>query len=54
MELLKRQVAITPAPQWVRVIGGYREQQFAEKRLPTIDELNAVSPDTPVIVSPPL
>jgi predicted amidohydrolase YtcJ len=51
MELLKRQVAITPAPQWVRVIGGYCEQQFAEKRLPTIDELNAVSPNTPVIVS---
>ena len=51
MELLKRQVAITPPPQWVRVIGGYCEQQFAEKRLPTIAELNAVAPDTPVIVS---
>jgi predicted amidohydrolase YtcJ len=23
MELLKRQVAVTPPPQWVRVIGGY-------------------------------
>jgi predicted amidohydrolase YtcJ len=51
MELLKRQVAITPPPQWVRVIGGYSEQQFAEKRLPTIEELNAVAPDTPVIVT---
>ncbi len=51
MELLKRQVAVTPPPQWVRVIGGYSEQQFAEKRLPTIGELNAVAPDTPVIVS---
>ena len=51
MELLKRQVVITPPPQWVRVIGGYSEQQFAEKRLPTIEELNAVAPDTPVIVT---
>jgi hypothetical protein len=29
-------VAITPLPQWVRVIGGYSELQFAAKRLPTI------------------
>ncbi|MCA8059571.1 amidohydrolase family protein, partial [Burkholderia cepacia] len=41
MDMLKRQVAITPAPQWVRVVGGFTEHQFAEKRLPTIDELNA-------------
>jgi len=40
--MLKRQVAITPPPQWVRVIGGFTEHQFAEKRLPTIEELNAV------------
>jgi hypothetical protein len=24
-----------PAPQWVRVVGGFTEHQFAEKRLPT-------------------
>jgi predicted amidohydrolase YtcJ len=50
MTMLKRQVAITPAPQWVRVVGGFTEQQFAEKRLPTIAELNAVAPDTPVFI----
>ncbi|MFZ4289060.1 amidohydrolase [Variovorax sp. HJSM1_2] len=50
MGMLKRQVAITPAPQWVRVVGGFTEHQFAEKRLPTIDELNAVAPDTPVFL----
>jgi predicted amidohydrolase YtcJ len=50
MALLKRQVAITPAPQWVRVVGGFTEHQFAEKRLPTIEELNAVAPDTPVFI----
>ncbi|MDQ0571198.1 putative amidohydrolase YtcJ [Variovorax paradoxus] len=50
MAMLKRQVAITPAPQWVRVVGGFTEHQFVEKRLPTIQELNAVAPDTPVFL----
>ncbi|WP_425905700.1 amidohydrolase [Nitrobacter sp. TKz-YC02] len=50
MEMLRRQVAITPAPQWVRVVGGFTEHQFAEKRLPTINEINAVAPDTPVFL----
>jgi predicted amidohydrolase YtcJ len=47
MAMLKRQVAITPPPQWVRVVGGFTAHQFVEKRLPTIEELNAVAPDTP-------
>jgi predicted amidohydrolase YtcJ len=50
MNMLKRQVAVTPPPQWVRVVGGFTEQQFVEKRLPTIAELNAVAPDTPVFI----
>ncbi|WP_028219712.1 amidohydrolase [Paraburkholderia oxyphila] len=50
MEMLRAQVAITPPPQWVRVVGGFTEHQFTEKRLPTIDELNAVAPDTPVFL----
>ena len=50
MDMLKRQVAITPPPQWVRVVGGFTEHQFAEKRLPTIEELNAAAPDTPVFL----
>ena len=50
MGMLKRQVAVTPAPQWVRVVGGFTEHQFVEKRLPTIEELNAVAPDTPVFL----
>src|SRR5262245_33773327 len=32
MAMLKRQVAITPPPQWLRVVGGFTEHQFAEKR----------------------
>jgi predicted amidohydrolase YtcJ len=50
MSMLKRQVAVTPPPQWVRVVGGFSEHQFDEKRLPTIAELNAVAPDTPVFL----
>lgn len=50
MAMLKAQVDITPAPQWVRVVGGFSEHQFIEKRLPTIEEINAVAPDTPVFI----
>src|SRR5215469_8432444 len=50
MAMLKRQVAVTPPPQWVRVVGGFTEHQFAEKRLPTLEEINAVAPDTPVFI----
>jgi len=50
MRMLREQVARTPAPQWVRVVGGFTEHQFAEKRLPTLAELNAAAPDTPVFI----
>jgi predicted amidohydrolase YtcJ len=50
MAMLKRQVAITPPPQWVRVVGGFTAHQFEEKRLPTVEELNAVAPHTPVFL----
>jgi predicted amidohydrolase YtcJ len=50
MRMLKQQVDRTPAPQWVRVVGGFTAHQFAEKRLPTLEEINAISPDTPVFI----
>jgi predicted amidohydrolase YtcJ len=50
MTMLKRQAANTPPPQWVRVVGGFTEHQFAEKRLPTLDEINAAAPETPVFI----
>ncbi|MBM0108548.1 amidohydrolase [Steroidobacter sp. S1-65] len=50
LRMLKEQVARTPPPQWVRVVGGFTEHQFAEKRLPTLDEINAIAPDTPVFI----
>jgi len=50
LRMLKEQVDITPSPQWVRVVGGWTEQQFAEKRMPTLEEINAIAPDTPVFI----
>jgi predicted amidohydrolase YtcJ len=50
MFMLKEQVGRTPAPQWVRVVGGFTEYQFAEKRMPTLKELNDAAPDTPVFI----
>lgn len=50
LALLRAQAMRTPAPQWVRVVGGWSEFQFAEKRLPTLDEINRASPETPVLI----
>ncbi|MCC8392228.1 amidohydrolase [Paraburkholderia sp. MMS20-SJTR3] len=50
LRMLREQVARTPAPQWVRVVGGWNEFQFVEKRGPTLEEINAIAPDTPVFI----
>jgi predicted amidohydrolase YtcJ len=50
LRMLKEQAARTPAPQWVRVVGGWSEFQFVERRMPTLYEINAAAPDTPVLV----
>lgn len=50
LEMLKSQAQRTPAPQWVRVVGGFNEFQFQEKRLPTLAELNRAAPETPVFI----
>lgn len=50
LRMLREQADRTPAPQWVRVVGGWSEFQFAERRLPTLAEINAAAPDTPVFI----
>ncbi len=50
LRLLREQAARTPSPHWVRVVGGWSEFQFAERRLPTLEEINAAAPDTPVFI----
>lgn len=51
LAMLREQASRTPDGQWVRVVGGWSKDQFAEQRLPTISELNAAAPDTPVMVT---
>jgi predicted amidohydrolase YtcJ len=50
LRMLKEQAGRTPHPQWVRVVGGWSAFQFAERRMPTLEEINAAAPDTPVFV----
>ena len=50
LRMLREQALRTPPGHWVRVVGGWSEFQFAERRLPTLDELNQAAPDTPVFV----
>src|SRR5213078_4452130 len=37
LRMLKEQASRTPAVQWVRVVGGWSEFQFAERRMPTLE-----------------
>lgn len=50
LEMIAEQARRTPKGQWVRVIGGWSPYQFAEKRLPTPEELTRASPNRPVFV----
>src|SRR5580692_2841629 len=50
LAMVREQAERTPEGQWIRVVGGWTGDQFAERRPPTIAELNAVAPETPVFV----
>jgi len=50
LRMLREQAQRTPPPQWVRVVGGWTEFQFVERRMPTLEEINRAAPDTPVFV----
>ena len=43
LRMLREQARRTPPPQWVRVVGGWTEFQFAERRMPTLEEINAAA-----------
>jgi predicted amidohydrolase YtcJ len=51
MEMLKEQASRTPPGVWIKVIGGWNEFQFEEKRQPTIEEINEAVPDKPVFIT---
>lgn len=50
LEMLKEQAQRTPEGQWVRVVGGWNEYQFEERRLPTIEEINQATGNTPTFI----
>lgn len=50
LRMLREQAQRTQAPQWVRVVGGWCEFQFRERRYPTLEEVNTAAPDTPVFI----
>ena len=51
MEMLKEQAERTPEGKWIKVVGGWNEYQFKEKRQPTIAEINAAVPNKPVYIT---
>src|SRR5258706_5186525 len=50
LRMLREQAQRTPAPHWVQVVGGWTPYQFKEKRLPTLDEINAACGDAPCLL----
>lgn len=50
LQMLKEQAGRTPRGQWVRVVGGWNEYQFEEKRLPTIEEINEATGNVPAFI----
>lgn len=50
LQLLKEQAQRTPEGQWVRVVGGWTEYQFEEKRKPTLAEINEATGNTPTFI----
>ncbi|MDR7369916.1 amidohydrolase [Flavobacterium aquidurense] len=50
LQMLKEQAQRTPEGQWVRVVGGWNAYQFAEKRLPTLAEINDATGNVPTFI----
>jgi predicted amidohydrolase YtcJ len=50
LQMLREQAQRTPQGQWVRVVGGWNEYQFAEKRIPTLNEINEATGDVPTFI----
>ncbi|MEM9143286.1 MAG: amidohydrolase, partial [Bacteroidota bacterium] len=50
LAMLAEEVKHTPKGQWIRVVGGFSWEQFKEKRMPTLEEINAVAPNHPVYI----
>ena len=47
---IKKQAERTPNPHWVRVVGGWSEFQFNEKRMPTVEEIEKNANNIPAYI----
>ena len=50
LKLIQNRAAGAPAGKWVSSAGGWSPYQLAEKRMPTLAELDAASPNNPVFL----
>ncbi|MDH3308125.1 MAG: amidohydrolase family protein, partial [Acidimicrobiia bacterium] len=50
LSLIAERADSLPPGEWITVIGGWHPFQFAEKQHPTIEDLDRVAPDHPVLV----
>ena len=50
LAMLAEEVKHTPKGHWIRVVGGFSWEQFREKRMPTMEEINKIAPDHPVYI----
>ena len=50
LEAIRARVASTPPGTWTCVVGGWGPGQFVEGRMPTVEELDAISSDHPIYV----
>jgi predicted amidohydrolase YtcJ len=49
--MIRARVKNVPAGAFITALGDWNIKQFAEKRLPTLAELDAASPDNPVLIN---
>ncbi|MEM9337118.1 MAG: amidohydrolase family protein [Bacteroidota bacterium] len=50
LAMLAEEVKHTPKGQWIRIVGGFSWEQFREKRMPTMEEINKIAPNHPVYI----
>ena len=53
-DAIRRRAKTAKPGAWITAVGGWNPVQFAEKRLPTLAELDAAAPNNPVLLFPGL
>ncbi|GAA0666475.1 amidohydrolase [Kitasatospora atroaurantiaca] len=50
LDLIRRRAAVTPSGEWIRTTTNWQELNLAERRMPTLAELDQATTDHPVLV----